>query len=279
MCNRYRMTAKELELAAAFGVDVSKLLPEEQIPPPELFPKRIGWVVRQEGGQRVLDAMQWGVPLQMKGAKGQPITKQVTNVRNLSSPFWKGTIGKTDFRCLVPVTDFCEWEGEAGAKQERWFFLPSAPIFAFAGVWRSPDPQRRPKAVTLDRLPVGASEVVQVPAPPQLGTSASGARSGCIGHVALLSAVQTGPAVRLRSRRHTGDPAIVETFSLDDLVKVDSSFLTLDPGDLAKGLSHPAPQADERSLSGESIALNERCVRGEIAHYDRVPGCRRLQNG
>jgi putative SOS response-associated peptidase YedK len=135
MCNRYRMTAKQAELAARFGV--ASPYPEDvTFPPPELFPKRLGWVVRQEGAQRALDVMQWGVPLKMKGAQGQPITKQVTNVRNLSSSFWKSTIGNTDFRCLVPVTDFCEWEGEVGSKQERWFSLPSAPIFAFAGVWR-----------------------------------------------------------------------------------------------------------------------------------------------
>jgi putative SOS response-associated peptidase YedK len=27
------------------------------------------------------------------------------------------------------VTDFCEWSGEQGAKQEHWFSLPAAPIF------------------------------------------------------------------------------------------------------------------------------------------------------
>ena len=34
------------------------------------------------------------------------------------------------------MTDFCEWEGDTGAKQERWFSLPLSPIFGFAGVWR-----------------------------------------------------------------------------------------------------------------------------------------------
>jgi putative SOS response-associated peptidase YedK len=68
--------------------------------------------VRDDAGRRTLDVMQWGVPLKMKGAKGQPITKQVTNVRNLTSLFWKSTIAKADFRCLAPVTDFCEWEGD-----------------------------------------------------------------------------------------------------------------------------------------------------------------------
>jgi putative SOS response-associated peptidase YedK len=137
MCNRFRMTAKQAELAARFGVE--PIFPADEVfPPPELFPKRMGWVVREEDGRRFLDAMQWGVPLTLKGPKG-PVTKPVTNVRNLTSPFWKSTIGKPAFRCLVPVTDFCEWEGETGSKRERWFSVPSRPIFAFAGVWRPTD--------------------------------------------------------------------------------------------------------------------------------------------
>jgi putative SOS response-associated peptidase YedK len=137
MCNRFRMTAKQAELAARFGVE--PIFPADEVfPPPELFPKRMGWVVREEDGRHFLDVMQWGVPLTMKGPKG-PVTKPVTNVRNLTSPFWKSTIGKPTFRCLVPVTDFCEWEGETGSKRERWFSVPSRPIFAFASVWRPTD--------------------------------------------------------------------------------------------------------------------------------------------
>jgi putative SOS response-associated peptidase YedK len=155
MCNRYRMTAKQAEIAARFGV--SSPYPEDvTYPPPELFPKRLAWVVRQDGAQRALDVMHWGVQLKMKGAKGQPITKQVTNVRNLSSSFWKSTIGNTDFRCLVPVTDFCEWEGETGSKLERWFSLPSAPIFAFAGVWRPSDQGKAYAFLTCEPNPLVA---------------------------------------------------------------------------------------------------------------------------
>ena len=58
MCNRYRMTAKQQELALKFGIDPALIMPEpDPLPPPELFPKRIGWVVRQEEGRRVLDTM------------------------------------------------------------------------------------------------------------------------------------------------------------------------------------------------------------------------------
>ena len=60
----------------------------------------------------------------------------MTNLRNLASPFWRSAPSRPDRRCLVPVTDFCEWEGEKGAKLARWFSVPSRPIFAFAGVWR-----------------------------------------------------------------------------------------------------------------------------------------------
>lgn len=131
MCNRYRMSAKQSEIATRFGIDPELIMPEpERLPPPELFPKRWGWVVREDAGHRTLDVMQWGFP--------PPPTSRspVTNVRNLSSPFWRSALKNPDRRCIVPVTSFCEWSGETGAKQEHWFSLPSRPIFAFAGVWR-----------------------------------------------------------------------------------------------------------------------------------------------
>ncbi|TFI57754.1 DUF159 family protein [Sphingomonas parva] len=131
MCNRYRMTAKQQELALRFGIDPALIMPEpEPLPPPELFPKRIGWVVRKEEGRRVLDTMTWGFP--PPAAARAP----VTNVRNLASPFWRSALSRPDRRCLVPVTDFCEWSGEKGAKKEHWFGTIDRAIFAFAGVWR-----------------------------------------------------------------------------------------------------------------------------------------------
>lgn len=135
MCNRFRMTANQAELAARYGITLP--YPEDlTIPPPELFPDRIGWIVREDGDERLLDTAGWGFPTVVRGAGGKPVEKRVTNVRNLSSPFWRTALGTPARRCLVPVTDFCEWEGEKGAKQARWFSVPSRPIFSFAGVWR-----------------------------------------------------------------------------------------------------------------------------------------------
>ena len=107
MCNRYRVSAKQMEIAKQFGFPIDTLMPEpEPLPPPELFPKKIGWIVRKQDGERSLDAMKWGIPRRVTGKSGKPIVSTITNVRNLDSPFWRSTLANPHYRCLVPVTDF-----------------------------------------------------------------------------------------------------------------------------------------------------------------------------
>lgn len=136
MCNRYRMTASRALLAQRYGI---KLPVEENVnlPPPELFPKKRGWIVRGLDGEKVLDVMSWGFPHTVKGASGKLIEKPVTNVRNLGSPFWRSALLAPTRRCLVPVTAFSEYgPGAPGKLPLFWFDVPSRPIFSFAGVWR-----------------------------------------------------------------------------------------------------------------------------------------------
>ncbi|WP_327785568.1 SOS response-associated peptidase [Sphingomonas changnyeongensis] len=99
-------------------------------PAKDLYPKSLALVVRAEGKGRIVDLMRWGFP------PPPSARAPVTNVRNLTSPFWRTALCRPERRCLVPVTAFCEWEGPAGAKTKRWFSVPSRPVFAFAGVWR-----------------------------------------------------------------------------------------------------------------------------------------------
>lgn len=145
MCNRYRMTAKQIELAQRYGI--KPIYPDDETyPPPELFPKTMSFIVREEDGQRILDAMPWGVPTQVPGKRidkttGKPVmlSKDVTNVRNLTSPFWRSMLDKPEARCLVPVTTFSEYGQTRGADGKlplHWFDVPSRPIFSFAGIWR-----------------------------------------------------------------------------------------------------------------------------------------------
>lgn len=130
MCNLYTVRTTAAELASAFHVS-PPVLPFSG--DRDFYPKALAPIIREEADRRVLDEMCWGFPPPM-AAKAP-----VTNVRNLDSPFWRSALSRPDRRCLVPVTSFCEWEGEKGAKFKRWFNLPSRPIFAFAGLWRPVD--------------------------------------------------------------------------------------------------------------------------------------------
>lgn len=138
MCNRYRMTAKQAELALRYGTTVP--YPEDlTIPPPELFPDKPAYVVRAEDGERRLDVVRWGFPHQIKGKSGKMLQKPVTNVRNLASPFWRSALAAPERRCLVPFTSFSEYGQVRSADGKlpcHWFDVPSRRIASFAGVWR-----------------------------------------------------------------------------------------------------------------------------------------------
>lgn len=145
MCNRYRLTAKQAEIAATFGIR-PPYEPDETYPAPDIFPTGnktpfYGQVIVQDGDDRKIELMEWGVPTQVPSKRDPAVklTKYVTNVRNLSSSFWRSMLTTPSRRCLVPVTAFSEFgiaPGEDGKKPLHWFDVPSRPIFAFAGIWR-----------------------------------------------------------------------------------------------------------------------------------------------
>lgn len=135
MCNLYTMTATVDEMRRVFGPfsgDTANLPPFDEIYPGYRAP-----ALRRDGGAGLkLEMMTWGFP-GPAAARGRP----VTNVRNLTSPFWRSAIAAPERRCIVPVTRFCEWTGEVGSKRKVWFGLRAEdePLFAFAGIWRPGD--------------------------------------------------------------------------------------------------------------------------------------------
>ena len=67
-----------------------------------------GAVIIQDGGDRRIER---GVPT-LVPSKRDPetkLTRYVTNVRNLRSPFWRSMLTTPTRRCLVPVTAFSEF--------------------------------------------------------------------------------------------------------------------------------------------------------------------------
>lgn len=106
----------------------------------ELWPKRQAYIARARGPARVLEPCQWGVPRTMLGKRpGTTVTKHVTNVRNLASPFWRNMLNDPAKRCLVPFTRFAErkpGKGPDGLPAAYWFSVKDRPYGAFAGIWR-----------------------------------------------------------------------------------------------------------------------------------------------
>jgi putative SOS response-associated peptidase YedK len=112
-------------------------MPEpEPLPPPELFPKRPGRIVRKAESALTLDVMKWGIPRTMKGKSGKPTTSYFTNVRNLESFFSAIDAGEPALSLPRAGHRFLRMERREEPKREHWFSLLASPIFSLAGIWR-----------------------------------------------------------------------------------------------------------------------------------------------
>jgi putative SOS response-associated peptidase YedK len=129
VCNLYSMTRARDAIRQLFRVEWDRT--GNQPPLPAIFPDQLAPVVRVDrDGVRVMETMRWGFPPPPNLG-----TRPVTNVRNVASPYWRGWL-KPEFRCLVPVTSFCEYT-DSQPKIPHWFALgDDRPPFAFAGIWR-----------------------------------------------------------------------------------------------------------------------------------------------
>lgn len=143
MCNHYRNIPGAEKLLQSWREYISwsidaPVLPETNVLDEDVWPRREAAVVRHsvEAGGAFIDHMAWGVPLSLPGKRpGTTVSKYITNVRNLDSPFWRSMLAKPEQRCLVPFSSFAE-PVIGGGRQEHWFTVRERPVSAFAGVWR-----------------------------------------------------------------------------------------------------------------------------------------------
>jgi putative SOS response-associated peptidase YedK len=132
MCNLYRLRSAPDEVGKLFGATTIHAGNAAA----EVYPGYPGLVF--DRGE--LRSMVWGFPLAVKGKNGQPLKpKPVNNTRadKLDSFMWRYSFAER--RCLIPVTEFAEAQGEKGAKTRTWFALPDEPVFAVGGIWRDTD--------------------------------------------------------------------------------------------------------------------------------------------
>lgn len=140
MCNRARRAGEPESLFTQFGVDWLVERPRDnRFNPEELYPGNRAYVIRREGPVNGLDVMSWDV------LAGQARSR-MTNVRQLHLPQWRRLVENPANRCLVPLTQFCEWtpktDPELGIKGEMWFSVADQPLFAVAGLWQQLGDQR-----------------------------------------------------------------------------------------------------------------------------------------
>jgi putative SOS response-associated peptidase YedK len=144
MCNLYSETKGQAAIRGLFCTanDRTGNLPAF----PGIFPDQLAPIVRKRaGGERELVMARWGMPGPPQFG-GQP----VTNIRNVSSPHWRGWLSART-RCLVPATSFCEYADTKPRKTPTWFALSEdRSLFAFAGLWTRWHGVRGPKSALVD---------------------------------------------------------------------------------------------------------------------------------
>jgi putative SOS response-associated peptidase YedK len=88
----------------------------------------------------------------------------MTNVRQLGLPQWRKLAERPENRCLVPLTEFCEFtpdkhdlgDGKPPLKGEMWFGVTDQPVFAVAGFWQRTEGGNGFTMVTCDPNPLVA---------------------------------------------------------------------------------------------------------------------------
>jgi putative SOS response-associated peptidase YedK len=127
MCNLYSETKGQAAIRALFRTahDRTGNLPAF----PGIFPDQLAPIVRNSvDDERELVVARWGMPGPLQFG-GQP----VTNIRNVSSPHWRGWLSARN-RCLVPATSFCEYADTKPRKTPTWFALSEdRPLFRLCG--------------------------------------------------------------------------------------------------------------------------------------------------
>jgi putative SOS response-associated peptidase YedK len=133
MCGRYTLASPTERLAEEFGVDAASI---ELAPNYNVAPTQQVAAVLDEGGQRRLEVLRWG--LIPPWADDPGIGSRMINARSETAP------GKPSFRrafrerrCLIPADGFYEWQRTNGAKQPYYIHMEDGRPFAFAGLWES----------------------------------------------------------------------------------------------------------------------------------------------
>jgi putative SOS response-associated peptidase YedK len=133
MCGRYTLKTPVEKLAEEFGFGAS---PVELPPNYNVAPTQQVAAVLEEGGERRLEVLRWG--LIPSWADDPGIGSRMINARSETAPE-KPSFRRAfrERRCLILADGFYEWRRTNGAKQPYYIRMKEGRPFAFAGLWES----------------------------------------------------------------------------------------------------------------------------------------------
>ncbi|MEE4450577.1 SOS response-associated peptidase family protein [Novosphingobium resinovorum] len=151
MCNRARMKGEIETIWGSVAELFSEAPRDNRFDPQELRPRGRAYVMRQQDNLFGWYVMSWDV---LGGKAAWPMT----NVRNLALPQWRRLAERPENRCVVPLTEFCEFtpdkhdlgDGKPPLKGEMWFSVIDQPVFAVAGFWQQTESGNAFAMVTCD---------------------------------------------------------------------------------------------------------------------------------
>jgi putative SOS response-associated peptidase YedK len=142
MCNQITLKSTVEEVASTFAARRPK---PTNASTGDVWKGGTGFVVREDAGARVMEAMTWGFPKYLKNKRTGEFNKplKVNNARDdhLMNPYgmWREWFVQPGQRCLIPITAFAEAVGPEGAMTRTWISVGDQPIAACAGFWRPTD--------------------------------------------------------------------------------------------------------------------------------------------
>ena len=142
MCNQITLKASVDEVASHFKARRPK---PTNASTGDVWKGGTGFIVRENAGERVMDAMTWGFPKYLKNKRTGELNKplKVNNARDdhLMNPFgmWHEWFIQPGQRCLIPITAFAEAVGASPNMTRTWVRVAEQPIAACAGFWRPTD--------------------------------------------------------------------------------------------------------------------------------------------
>lgn len=120
------------EIALLFGANMRPAFDW----PALMWPGRMGLVVLTREGERSIERMRWGLSMPKSGLDGDR-ERTVAVAHDLLGPLGYRNPSDPPGRCLIICESFACAEGPVGRRTRTWFGLSDAPLFAWAGLWRS----------------------------------------------------------------------------------------------------------------------------------------------